>query len=232
MMKNKITALILSVFVFGVISPAAHSTLYDIDNDVNIIDLNWDTTWVDDPGSSANGHVIRTYTLTIKNHDVIPYTNVALLLQWAWVKDWRAGTETMWYEMPYETMPKQWHHTNPGVNRAEVWCQPFDEDGLQLLGDVVNINLTLQIPGTFDGAPFEEASVALTDEMPYWIVGDGTIDPGEEITITAEVEYWEDDLLDPDYPLFLAGDVIGTPIPEPGTIMLLLLSVCAIFKRK
>ena len=231
-MKKRIATLILGVFVFGLIASEAQSTLYDIDNDVNIIDLNWGTTWVDDPGSSANGHVIRTYTLTIKNHDVIPYTNVALLLQWAWVRDWRVATGEMWYEMPYQTVPKQWYSPDAGATHDEVWCQPFDEDGFQLLGDVVNINLTLNIPGTFEGAPFEEASVALTDSMPYWIVGDGTIDPGEEITITAEVEYWEDDPADPDYPLFLAGDVIGTPIPEPGIFMLLLLSVCGIVKRK
>jgi hypothetical protein len=231
-MRKKLAALILSVVVSGLISSDAQSTLYDIDHDVNIIDLNWDTTWIDDPGSSANGHVIRTYSLTIQNHDVIPYENVALLLQWAWVKEWRVGVGEVWMEMPYETMPKQWHHPDPGINRDEVFCKPFDQNGFQLLGDVVNINLALQIPVTFEGAPFDEASVALTDSVPYWIVGDGTIDPGEQITITAKVEYWEDDPIDPDYPLFLAGDVIGTPVPEPGFVTLLLLSVCGIFKRK
>ena len=231
-MKTKIAALILSVVVSGLIPSDAQSTLYDIDNDVNIINMNWDSTWIDDPGSSANGHVIRTYTLTIKNNDVIPYENVALLLQWGWVKDWRVGTGTMWYQMPYQTIPKQWYSPDPGATYGEVFCKPFDQDGFQLLDDVVNINLALQIPGTFEGAPFEEAAVALADSVPYWIVGNGTIDPGEEIIITAKVEYWEDNPLDPDYNLFLAGDVIGTPIPEPGFVTLLLLSVCAIFKRK
>lgn len=229
-MKKKIAS-VISLVVVSLVAWGACATLYDIDKDVNIIDQNWHTTWVDEGLVTIDGHAIRTYTLTIKNHDVITYENVLLLLQWAWVKDYRAGTGTMWYEMPYHAILKRWFSPDYGAFHETVVCQSFDEDGFLLLADVANINLALQIPGTFEGVPFEEASAALTDSVPYWIVGDGTIYPGEEITITVHVEYWGDDPNHPDYPFFLAGDVIGTPIPEPS-LAILLVGLVVRLKRK
>jgi len=224
-MKGKALTVFAALIVLSVAAlPAAATTWYDVDTVVNSAVIGGGYTG----GTTVEGYPIVELNVEVTNTSATQtFNDVKMLMQWVWVQDWTAQTGAYYFPLSWNNVEQRWEVDSPGPTYGLVYSWPNGYEATILMSDIIDIRLDYSEPG------FGEASVALTDTLPYWHVAN-SLGPGASQVISAQIAVWEVGTNPPEgFNGFARGDVISTTqIPEPGSIALILFAVGLAFHRK